>query len=131
MSTLLTKLNMAYRNNIRSVKIPINKFNTSFLTALQDGGLISSFSTDIEEPHFYNVFPLLTTDSMNSFVFKRISSGGKRRYVTKRFIFKNQSPFFVLLSTRGVLTPSDLLEPHSSIGGECFCLLETDLRRNK
>jgi len=126
MSSLLTKLNMAYRNNVRTVKVPITKFNTSFLTALCDGGLLSSFSVDFENPYVYNVYPLLTTDSMNAFVFKRISSGGKRRYVSKNFFLQNRSPFFILLSTRGVLTPEDFLDGRTPIGGECFCLLESN-----
>jgi len=124
MSSLLTRLNMGYRNNLRSVKVPVNNFNSSFLNALQRGGLISSYSVDFKNPHFYNVTPQLTIDARNAFLFKRISSGGKRRYVKTDFIRNNQSPFFVLLTSKGVLTSCDSLEELPHTGGECFCILE-------
>jgi len=114
-------INIGYRNKLRDIDVPVNKLNHLILTSLYHGGLISSFSISFLNPKKYNV--VLQLNQPNSkFYLKRMSIPSLRKYVSSSSRFY-KSPFFILSTTRGLVTPFDLVDSDSKLGGELLYIL--------
>lgn len=114
-------INIGYRNKLRDIKVPVNKLNHLILKALYQGGLISSFFTDFINPTKYCVILQLEQPCSRLYL-ERVSRPSLRKYISassKHF----KSPFFILSTTKGLLTPYDLMESKLHLGGELLYVL--------
>jgi len=119
-------INIGYRNNLRFVSVPNTKFNSIVLQALYKGGLISSYYVVFDNPRKYNVnLSLSGTGGSNSKILtlKTVSTPGARQYIKAHHFSRFKSPFFILSTTRGILSPNDFLEDNPHVGGELFFIL--------
>jgi len=121
----ISYINIGYRNKLREVKIPVSKLNHHILQALYQGGLISSFSIDFLNPSKYCVILQLEPNPVNKFLaLKRVSRPAARYYAKSSFLTRYKSPFFILSTTRGIITPFDLLGRNYNMGGELLYILK-------
>jgi len=118
---IISHINMGYKNKLREIKVSNSKLNLLILQALYRGGLISSYNIDFINPTKCCVH--LNLDFCN-FVLKQISKPSYRQFVKARYLSRYKSPFFILSTTRGLLTPYDFLENNPTIGGECFFIVK-------
>lgn len=117
---IIADINMGYKNKLREVYVSNSKKNLLILQALHRGGLISSFSTDFLNPLKCCVFLNLG----HNFLLKQVSRPGLRRYIHAQQLKEYKSPFYILSTTHGLLTPHDLMETTPYTGGELLLILK-------
>jgi len=118
---LISNINIGYRNKLQVVKVEATKINLLILRVLYQGGLIHSFCVDFDNPQKCLVHLNISTPF--HFGLKAVSTQGKRHYIKGGFLHRHKSPYFVLSSTRGILSSFEIAQNIRPIGGEMLFIL--------
>jgi ribosomal protein S8 len=120
---LIANLNAGYRRKFRYIDVPNTILNVEVLNNLKANGLIFSFEVFFDNPKLLRVTLILDTSKIIYFHIKAVSKPSFRKYVKGSLQKKSGSPFFLISTTKGLLSPATWLDSKSHLGGELLLVI--------
>lgn len=123
-SDLITRLNLAYKSHLTSIKLKKNKFSVNFIYMLQKIGLIRGFFF-LENTNYILVYLKYISGRACINNIDIISKPSKRVNWTLSYLSKNYrrydfSTLYIISTPKGLLTSNDILLS-KNFSGEVIC----------
>ena len=122
---LIAILNYGYKGRHKSVIVPNSALNVDALTVLKASGLIFSYEILFDTPKLIRVVLILDSSKIIYFNIKAVSKPSLRKYVKGSLLKKTGSPFFLISTTKGLMSPAVWLDRKPYLGGELLLVLTT------